>query len=103
MIVQASSTGNDLSGNQFDIATPGGGVGQFNGCWKEWNGIATGDQFGGFTVRSQCATLPPNLQAGCYWRFDWYQQSEPSPTVDFYETPCPQQLIDRSNCYRSGS
>ena len=32
MVVQATNTGGDLGDNHFDLAIPGGGVGQFNGC-----------------------------------------------------------------------
>lgn len=36
MVVQATNTGGGLSdGNHFDIAIPGGGVGQFNACTKQ--------------------------------------------------------------------
>ncbi|KAF2431620.1 glycoside hydrolase, partial [Tothia fuscella] len=100
MIVQATNTGFDLNANQFDIAVPGGGVGNFNGCWKQWNGAPTGDQFGGFHNRWECDALPDAFKWPCYWRFDWYQNADGYPTVDYVEVPCPQQLIDRSGCWR---
>lgn len=35
MVVQATNTGGDLGDNHFDLAIPGGGVGQFNGCTSQ--------------------------------------------------------------------
>lgn len=74
MIVQSTNTGGDLGGNQFDIAMPGGGFGIFNGCTAEWGTPSTGwgAQYGGISTRSQCDAFPAHLQAGCYWRFDWF-------------------------------
>lgn len=36
MIVQATNIGADVGEGQFDLAIPGGGVGLFNACTKEW-------------------------------------------------------------------
>lgn len=44
MIVQATNTGGDLGGNQFDLMIPGGGLGIFDGCtpqYGSWNGVST--------------------------------------------------------------
>lgn len=79
MVVQATNTGGDLSGNQFDISMPGGGVGIFNGCTQEWGAPSSGwgAQYGGISAASSCAGFPAALQAGCQWRFDWFQVSFP--------------------------
>jgi len=42
MIVQATNTGADLAGGQFDLAMPGGGVGIYNGCTDEWGAPSSG-------------------------------------------------------------
>lgn len=49
MVVQVTNTGSDLSRNHFDIAMPGGGVGIFNGCTKQWEAPTDGwgDRYGG--------------------------------------------------------
>lgn len=36
MIVQATNVGADVGEGQFDLAIPGGGVGLFNACTKQW-------------------------------------------------------------------
>ena len=74
MIVQATNTGNDVSGTQFDLAMPGGGFGQFDGCSKEWNANSAvwGAQYGGNNADT-CDQFPAALQAGCKFRFDWMQ------------------------------
>lgn len=83
MVVQATNTGGDLSGNQFDISMPGGGVGIFNGCTQEWGAPSSGwgAQYGGISAASSCAGFPAALQAGCQWRFDWFQVSIPLPIL----------------------
>lgn len=46
MIVQATNTGGDLGGNQFDLMIPGGGEGIFDGCtpqYGSWNGVSIFD------------------------------------------------------------
>ncbi|KAL8760231.1 MAG: hypothetical protein Q9184_003402 [Pyrenodesmia sp. 2 TL-2023] len=79
MIVQATNTGYDVSGAQFDLAMPGGGFGLFDGCSKQWkaNSSIWGAQYGGSTT-NQCAAYPPALQKGCGFRWDWMKgQSNP--------------------------
>jgi len=102
MIVQATNTGGDLGSNQFDLLIPGGGEGIFtSGCpaqFGSWNGGAT---YGGVSSRSDCANLPAAVQAGCYFRFDWFQGVD-NPTVSFTQTACPAELIAKSGCQRSG-
>ena len=99
MIVQVTNTGGDLRENQFDLAMPGGGVGQFNACSQQWGGNNLGNQHGGFTERWQCSTLPWQWQQACYWRFDWFRNAD-NPNVEFEEVACPQAMIDRTGCGR---
>lgn len=42
MVVQAINTGGDLGSNHFDIGMPGGGVGIFNGCSRQYNAPTDG-------------------------------------------------------------
>ncbi|OAF54357.1 hypothetical protein VC83_09324 [Pseudogymnoascus destructans] len=39
-----------------------------------------GAQYGGISSRSQCDAFPAALKAGCYWRFDWFQNAD-NPSV----------------------
>ncbi|KAJ8088880.1 hypothetical protein PM082_014126 [Marasmius tenuissimus] len=100
MIVQATNTGGDLGGNQFDILIPGGGVGYFDkGCPLEfgsWNG---GERYGGVANREQCSQLPASLVTGCQWRFDWFQGAN-NPDITFRPVTCPAELTNISGCVR---
>ncbi|KAJ6256242.1 hypothetical protein Dda_9077 [Drechslerella dactyloides] len=101
-VVQATNTGGDLGSNHFDLALPGGGVGLFNGCRKQFPGTPDsnwGQQYGGVSSRSQCGGLPSALQAGCYFRFDWFAGSD-NPSVSFVEVRCPAQIVNISGCSR---
>lgn len=102
MIVQATNTGGDLAGNQFDISIPGGGVGIFNGCTAEWGAPSSGwgAQYGGISSRSDCDSFPDALKDGCYWRFDWFEGSD-NPTVDFTQVSCPAALTANTGCVRA--
>ncbi|KAL8758283.1 MAG: hypothetical protein Q9184_003972 [Pyrenodesmia sp. 2 TL-2023] len=87
MIVQATNTGYDVSGAQFDLAMPGGGFGLFDGCSKQWkaNSSIWGAQYGGSNT-NQCAAYPPALQKGCGFRWDWMKgQSNPKYVLPY----CP--------------
>lgn len=101
MIVQATNTGGDLGSNQFDISIPGGGVGIFNGCTTEWGAPSSGwgAQYGGISSNT-CSTFPEALQAGCNWRFDWFQNAD-NPTVDFTQVACPAAITKNSGCTRA--
>ena len=77
MIVQATNTGADLAGGQFDLAIPGGGVGIYNACTNQWGAPSSGwgAQYGGISDDT-CSALPALLQPGCDFRFgDWFQES----------------------------
>jgi len=101
MIVQATNTGSDLGDNHFDLQMPGGGVGIFNGCTSEFGAPSSGwgAQYGGISSRSECDSFPTELQAGCYWRFDWFENAD-NPSVSFEEVTCPTELTAKTGCTR---
>jgi hypothetical protein len=102
MIVQATNTGGDLAGNQFDLSIPGGGVGIFNGCTDEWGAPSAGwgAQYGGISSRSSCDSFPEALKAGCYWRYDWFMGAD-NPGVTFTQVACPAALTANTGCARA--
>ncbi|KAG2172548.1 hypothetical protein INT44_002563 [Umbelopsis vinacea] len=101
-VVQITNTGGDLNGNQFDIEIPGGGVGIFNGCSSQWNAPSNGwgDRYGGVSSAADCSTLPSALQAGCQWRFNWFQNAD-NPSVNFVQVQCPSALTAITGCART--
>jgi len=101
MIVQVTNTGSDVSSNQFDLQIPGGGVGIYNGCQKQWNAPAEGwgAQYGGVSSVDQCDWLPGPLKAGCKWRFGWFKGAD-NPTMTYREVRCPSVLTEKTRCNR---
>jgi len=99
MVVQSTSTGADLGTNHFDLNIPGGGVGLFDGCTRQFGGLP-GAQYGGISSRSECASFPAGLQPGCHWRFDWFQNAD-NPDFTFQQVQCPAELVARTGCRRS--
>jgi hypothetical protein len=81
---------------------PGGGFGIFNGCTQEYGTPSTGwgVQYGGISSRSQCDAFPAALKAGCYWRFDWFQDAD-NPAVSFQQVTCPAALTAKTGCVRA--
>ncbi len=95
-----TNTGGDLGNNQFDLAIPGGGFGIYDGCTSEFGGsYSWGATYGGVSQRSDCANLPPVLQSGCYWRFDWFEGAD-NPTISFTQVTCPSALTANTQCVR---
>jgi hypothetical protein len=102
MIVKVSNTGSDVSANQFDLMIPGGGVGQFNACSKQWGTSDLGAQYGGFLtnctgdlaakkecVRKECAKIPAGpARNGCLWFVDWFHAAD-NPKFTSQATSCP--------------
>jgi len=101
LIVQAVNTGGDLSSNQFDLAIPGGGVGIFNGCTAQYGAPSQGwgAQYGGVSSLADCASLPAALQAGCEWRFNWFENAD-NPNVSWKSVGCPSELTANTGCVR---
>lgn len=104
MVVQVTNIGYDVNGeHSFDLQIPGAGQGIFdNGCTRQFSGFNSGDfdcdnNYGGCNDKSGCSRLPPALQDGCEWRYDWYKwliasgQSN-NPWVRFRRVKCPSQL-----------
>ncbi|KAF2454712.1 RlpA-like double-psi beta-barrel-protein domain-containing protein-containing protein [Lineolata rhizophorae] len=102
MVVQATNTGGDLGSNHFDLAIPGGGVGQFNACTNQWGAPPQGwgAQYGGISSRSECDGFPDELKPGCYWRFDWFEGAD-NPSVSFQQVSCPTEITDITGCRRN--
>jgi hypothetical protein len=102
MIVKVSNTGGDVAANQFDLMVPGGGVGQFNACSRQWNQSDLGAQYGGFLtnctgshqakkdcVRQNCMKIPAGAaRDGCLWFVDWFQVAD-NPKFTSQQTNCP--------------
>jgi len=99
MVVQGTSTGGDLGANHFDIAMPGGGVGLFDGCSRQFGGLP-GAQYGGISSIGQCDSFPSALKPGCKWRFNWFQNAD-NPTFTFKQVQCPAEIVAKSGCKRS--
>lgn len=102
MIVKVSNTGGDVAGNQFDLMVPGGGVGMFNACSRQWGVDDLGAQYGGFLtecsgsheakkdcVRQECMKIPEgSARDGCLWFVDWFQVAD-NPKFTSQQTDCP--------------
>ncbi|CAF1102542.1 unnamed protein product [Rotaria sp. Silwood1] len=100
LIVQVTNTGGDLGNNHFDLQMPGGGVGLFDGCSRQFPGsYSWGQTYGGVSQRSNCSGLPAVLQTGCYWRFDWFMGAD-NPTMSFKQVSCPAELTSKTQCIR---
>ncbi|MCX4243285.1 hypothetical protein OEB96_21820 [Paraliomyxa miuraensis] len=124
MIVQAVNIGYDVAGGQFDILTPGGGVGAFNACSFQW-GVSNeqlGATYGGFLstckqqmggashdaikacVMSRCDDVLSgfgDLHAGCEWFVDWFQAAD-NPALSWGEVECPAAITAVSGMDRTG-
>jgi hypothetical protein len=103
MIVKVTNTGSDVAGNQFDLMIPGGGVGLFNGCSRQWGTNDLGEQYGGFLadcttgtraqkkecVRLKCMNIPAgSARNGCLWFVDWFEIAD-NPNFTSEPTNCP--------------
>ncbi len=121
MIVQATNIGHDVNGGQFDLLIPGGGVGAFNACSRQWNVADSelGAQYGGILsackqkhgynaeletykscVREKCNTLfgtagRSDLLRGCMWFVDWFEVAD-NPNLQYTEVSCPRELDEVS-------
>lgn len=121
MIVQATNIGYDVAGGQIDLMVPGGGVGAFDACTKQWGATADqmGARYGGFLmackqelgweagldaykscVTQRCDDLfskpgMEDLLDGCHWFVDWFEAAD-NPALVFKEVTCPDALNDIS-------
>jgi len=120
MIVQAINVGSDVANGQFDISIPGGGVGMYDACSKQWgitNASDLGEVYGGFLPRCKSMVGRTNgqaikdcvmqscknvfeahnlteLAAGCRWFVDWFQAAD-NPAINYKEVACPDQLSSK--------
>ena len=103
IIVQAIDTAYS-SNNMFTLLIPGAGWHSSpNKCETQFSTTyGWGQQNGGVSNRSQCASLPLALQSGCYWRFDWFMNAI-NTQLRFKEVPCPAVLTNKTGCHRSPS
>ncbi len=73
---------------------------------RTWNNRGTrpvltptrGDSYGGITSRQGCENLPANLQAGCYWRFNWARGDINGWKIQYEQVTCPFRLTSISGC-----
>jgi hypothetical protein len=126
MIVQAINIGYDVSGGQFDLLVPGGGVGAYNACTTQWGIPASelGSQYGGLLNACKqelgwdasleeyksCLTESCNsvfgsrdmteMLKGCLWYADWFEAAD-NPALKYKEVACPAELTLNSGMDRS--
>lgn len=123
MVVQALNIGGDVGSGQFDLLIPGGGVGLFNGCSRQWDVSESelGARYGGFltTCREQGGSHEQvkscvlnscqlvfgargltELQAGCEWFVEWFEAAD-NPNLRYREVACPAELSGASGMDRS--
>ena len=120
LVVMVSNIGGDVSGGQFDIMIPGGGVGQFNGCAVQMGISSFGKQYGGllgscedevgsngdiYQKRKDCLINKCNntfgssskladALAGCLFLANWMEAAG-NPNHNYQEVQCPQELENR--------
>ena len=108
LIVQSTNIGHDVEGGQFDLMIPGGGVGAFNGCSKQWKLDDLGERYGGYfsqctgeledkkiALAAKCKNLPVGLRAGCLWFNTWFEAAD-NPNMRFRPIDCPQEIIKKT-------
>jgi len=120
LVVMVSNIGGDVSGGQFDIMIPGGGVGQFNGCAAQMGISSFGKTYGGllgscedevgydgevYQKRKDCLINKCNntfgssskladALAGCLFLANWMEAAG-NPNHNYQEVQCPQELENR--------
>lgn len=50
---------------------------------------------------SDCASLPDQLQGGCYWRWNWARGDINDWPVDYKQITCPDALTSVSGCSKN--
>lgn len=111
LFIQGVNTGGDVKSGQFDVMIPGGGVGVFNACSKEWGTSDLGAQYGGFfsgsgstcngdvtCYQAKCNSVfsgKPDLLAGCLWFSTWLKAAD-NPQITYTKVSCPKELTDKS-------
>ena len=119
LIVISSNIGYDVSGGQFNILIPGGGVGYFNGCSGIFSGNL-GATYGGllsdceneagwsgnekviYEKRKSCLIKRCNTvfdgielaKKGCLFLANWMEAAG-NPIVEYQPIKCPKELLDK--------
>jgi Glycosyl hydrolase family 45 len=57
-----------------------------------------GSTVGGVDQSAACASLPSNLQAGCYWRYNWAGGDLIGWNIYYEDVDCPDRLTSISGC-----
>jgi hypothetical protein len=110
LVIMISNIGGDVSGNQFDLMIPGGGVGRFDAISRQLssNGVSganLGQQYGGFRAtcgnNADCVQKMCNdafktsglsdLKRGCDWYVTWMKVAD-NPSAKFTQITCPAAL-----------
>ena len=106
MIIQIINNGG-VAQDQFDLLIPGGGVGDFDACTRQWGVSDLGARYGGFLlgcngdtncVRNKCETIfadKPDLMEGCEWFLGWYNAAD-NPNFVYERIDCPAEIMERS-------
>ncbi|KAL4248185.1 glycosyl hydrolase 45 (cellulase K) family protein [Abortiporus biennis] len=99
MIVQAVNAGG-ITETDFDIYTPGGGVGDYNACTAQYGAPSGGwgRQYGGVSSDAECSQLPSSLQDGCHWRWQWAGGDVNEWAITYQQVNCPSELTSISGC-----
>ncbi|CAI4210520.1 unnamed protein product [Parascedosporium putredinis] len=101
MQVQIINEGGSVSESgtrDFILLTPGGGVGpNSQGCSAQY-GLDWGRQWGGVSQASDCENIPTNMQAGCYWRWNWARGDVNTWGLQYQPITCPESLTAISGC-----
>lgn len=112
MIVQIINNGG-VAADQLDLLIPGGGVGAYNACSKQWGTSDLGQQYGGFLagcngdkscVQNKCNTVfagKAELLAGCNWFLGWYNGAD-NPNLVYKQIACPAAITQRSGLHDPG-
>jgi len=112
LIVMTTNIGYDVEEGQFDILTPGGGVGLFNGCDHLFGSANMGVQYGGLLtecldvkkasdpvacLKEGCqkafSNIPLALE-GCMWHVNFMEGAD-NPSMTFEEIECPDVLKEK--------
>lgn len=114
MIVQVLNTGG-IAQEQFDLLIPGGGVGDFDACTKQWGLSDLGERYGGYFLKCRndhignlrdsidCAknkchsafSFEDKLLKSCLWWAEWGSVAD-NPNLKYGEVECPQAIRDVS-------
>ena len=112
LVVMTTNIGYDVEEGQFDILTPGGGVGLFNGCDHLFGTANMGVQYGGLLtecldvkkaddvvecLKEGCQNAFKNVPLaleGCLWHVNFMEAAD-NPSMTFEEIECPDVLKEK--------